>query len=428
MAGTVPVRLAELSVRYRPVTATASEVVYAGDGRHELSVSAVDENAFESAPSAPLEIAVGDAVAPPPVTLTATLDGADAVLSWTESAATDLGYYGVYRDGVEIASALDLADRTYRDGALANGTYLYSIRAFDQVGNASDPSNEVALTVTSPVPEPPTALAVSDPGTGDALDLSWSPPAGGPEVAGYAIERGASSGGPYSRSEKRPGTAYRDRGLSEGVPAFYVVRAVDARGNSSDPSNEASGVPEDRLGPPSILHHPATRRSPLPDHGAAPGAAGGDDRSGSAGDRLPGRSTDRRGDRGSHRRRSSGCRTTDTGSCACLRMGVSRCSMTSGPTCWSISTPARGPAYSVGSMTRPRSGSGTGNGCWSAGPTTPPAKRSWAPSGSRTASSGISSRSIGWTGPCRLRTAGSPPCSASTTASKACSSSISRPA
>jgi len=258
----IPVRLAELSVRYRPVTATASESIYTGDGLHELAVSAVDQYGFESVPSAPLEVPVGDAQAPPAVTLTASVDGADAVLTWTESAATDLRYYVVYRDGEEIDYTYDLTGRTYRDPSLANGTYRYTVRAFDQVGNASDPSNEAVVTVATAVPEAPVALAVADPGTGDALDLTWSPPAGGPEVTGYAIERAAASGGPYDRVGQAPGTTYRDRGLDEGAAYYYVVRAVDALGNAGAPSNEASGVPVDTTGPTAVLHHPAAAGAP----------------------------------------------------------------------------------------------------------------------------------------------------------------------
>ena len=49
-------------------------------------------------------------------------------------------------------------------------------------------------------------------------------------------------------------------GLTNGVTSYFVVRAVDAQGNASAPSNEVSGVPHPAIGwanlqwPPTLTH------------------------------------------------------------------------------------------------------------------------------------------------------------------------------
>jgi hypothetical protein len=62
----------------------------------------------------------------------------DVVLTW-EAATDNIGVsgYGVYRDGVRIATVAAMA-RTFRDVGLTAGTYKYKVDAFDSAGNRSD--------------------------------------------------------------------------------------------------------------------------------------------------------------------------------------------------------------------------------------------------------------------------------------------------
>ncbi len=251
------VRLADLNADTRPLVASPPDTFTLYDGLHEISVSAVNAYGFESDPSAVVDAPVGDAQGPDPVTLAATVQGSDVSLSWTESPATDLRYYLIYRDGEQIGARFDLADRTYVDPGLANGTYRYTVVGVDQVGNHGPASNEAEATVDVALPPAPVALAVTDPGLGDALDLAWSPGAGEPAAVAFRVMRSETAGGPYSAVGETAATSYRDRGLTAGTTYYYVVAGLDAVGNAGDASGEASGTPEDRTGPVAVLHFPA---------------------------------------------------------------------------------------------------------------------------------------------------------------------------
>jgi hypothetical protein len=77
-----------------------------------------------------------------------------------------------------------------------------------------------------------------------AVSLTWAD-GREPDLAGYAVFRSPTSGGPYTRLNAmllaRP--AFTDRSAPAGVPSYYMVRAVDSSGNASAPSAEASAQP-----------------------------------------------------------------------------------------------------------------------------------------------------------------------------------------
>lgn len=78
---------------------------------------------------------------------------------------------------------------------------------------------------------------------GHSVDLTWN--ASTSTVIGYDVYRGLVSGGPYTLLSVSPvmGLAFTDtNSLSAGFTYFYVVTAVDASGNQSVNSNEASAV------------------------------------------------------------------------------------------------------------------------------------------------------------------------------------------
>ncbi|HEV8629228.1 MAG TPA: CARDB domain-containing protein, partial [Thermoanaerobaculia bacterium] len=275
-----PVRLAELRIVHQPIQTATTLTETVPDGLHEYLVTAVNALGFESAPSAAATIAVGDATPPDPVVLTATVSGADVHLAWTASTAPDLQRYDVYRDGARIGQRTDLADRTWRDAARPNGTYRYVVRAVDQVGNTSLPSNEEVVTIAVAAPTPPSGLVVTAVSGGGALDLAWQAPTG-PAPAAYRVFRALAAGGPYQPIGESTTTGFRNSGLTNGTTYYYVVTARDAAGNESGPSNEASGTPRDEAPPPApVLTFPAfhgvprlTRVSPTLVTGfAAPGA------------------------------------------------------------------------------------------------------------------------------------------------------------
>jgi len=70
--------------------------------------------------------------------------------------------------------------------------------------------------------------------------LSWEPTAA---AALYGVFRAEQSGGPYEMAGTSESTTYKDEAVAAGVTYYYVVVAVDAEGNESDPSVEIA-VPD----------------------------------------------------------------------------------------------------------------------------------------------------------------------------------------
>jgi hypothetical protein len=94
----------------------------------------------------------------------------------------------------------------------------------------------------SPPAAPATPTAAAGKGT---VTLTW-PDGKGPDLAGYAVLRSATAGGPYTRLNTPLLLARAtliDRSAAAGAPSYYVVRAVDSSGNESPPSPEVSAQP-----------------------------------------------------------------------------------------------------------------------------------------------------------------------------------------
>jgi hypothetical protein len=73
--------------------------------------------------------------------------------------------------------------------------------------------------------------------TDGGITLRWRS-AGGADIVGYQILRGAQSGGPYIQVGATSATSYVDRGAPGGVGLYYIVRAYNERGELSAPSAE----------------------------------------------------------------------------------------------------------------------------------------------------------------------------------------------
>jgi hypothetical protein len=107
-------------------------------------------------------------------------------------------------------------------------------------------------------PSAPGGLHVTAEGSGQ-VSLAWNGSAG---AAGYDVYRSPLSGGGWVKANGAPltGTSFTDTGLENGRTLYYVVRALDAAGNESGPSNEVSALPHLAIGwanlqwPPSMTH------------------------------------------------------------------------------------------------------------------------------------------------------------------------------
>lgn len=106
-------------------------------------------------------------------------------------------------------------------------------------------------------PDAPAGLAAS--ASSGSVALTWGAVGG---AAAYNVYRSPVSGGGYVKANAAPlsSTSFTDTGLANGVAEYYVVKALDATGNESGASNEASAVPHLTIGwanvqwPPTLNH------------------------------------------------------------------------------------------------------------------------------------------------------------------------------
>jgi len=166
-----------------------------------------------------------------PPTLFVTIKSSSEIdVTW--GAASDnvgvTGYY-VYRNGSQIANVSG-TPTSYKDTGLpANASYLYSVAAYDAVGNVSGQSFSVQGTTLPPDTASPstpinfTAKSIS----ASEIDLSWSASTDNVGVAGYHLYR---SGNQITSTAS---TTFADTGLASSTKYVYYVEAYDAAGNVS---------------------------------------------------------------------------------------------------------------------------------------------------------------------------------------------------
>ncbi len=99
------------------------------------------------------------------------------------------------------------------------------------------------VTVTSNATGSPATITLSGTGvqsTPHTVALSWT--ASTSTVSGYNVYRSTTTGTGYTKVNGSlvPGVTYTDSTVQNGVTYYYVTTAVDANGNESSYSNEAS--------------------------------------------------------------------------------------------------------------------------------------------------------------------------------------------
>ncbi len=173
-----------------------------------------------------------DIVPTAPTNLNANnLTGTTVGLNWTASADNvGVAGYVIYKDGVLVATVTGTFYQV--TGLSSAATYAFIVKAKDEAGNVSDPSNEITVTTFDVIlPTAPTNLLSSNI-TGTTVDLSWTASTDNVGVTGYDIYKD----GIYLATVTE--TVFQVTGLSSAVTYKFTVKAKDAADNISGDSNE----------------------------------------------------------------------------------------------------------------------------------------------------------------------------------------------
>ncbi|MDB6017825.1 MAG: Fibronectin type domain protein [Pedosphaera sp.] len=193
------------------------------------------------------EVSVTPTIALPgtPTGLAAVGTNGAVNLSW--SAAAGAASYNVKRSttsGAEVTIAT-AGTTSYSDSAVVNGTqYFYKISSTNSAGESAN-SSEVSATPNDP-PLAPTGLSAI--AGSNQVSLAWTGSAG---AVSYNVKRSTTSGSGYSTigTTPDPTVAYIDSTAVKFTQYYYVVSAVNAYGESSNSSPEATATPTGAYGP-----------------------------------------------------------------------------------------------------------------------------------------------------------------------------------
>jgi len=132
------------------------------DGEYCLRLSAEDKSENKAETKVGFKI---DTVPPLAPQLAGKIDNkVDAQVTWSRNSESDLAGYNLYRNSQKVNTTLSV-DITYRDPALKEGTYVYSVKAVDLAGNESVASNEISLKIDLSGP----SVRISTPKDGSSI-------------------------------------------------------------------------------------------------------------------------------------------------------------------------------------------------------------------------------------------------------------------
>jgi hypothetical protein len=180
------------------------------------------------------------ATATPPSNLTCVSTGVfSRQLQWQPSPLADS--YRIYHDGPSGGNEFELLDQVAAPATTYDKVWpsLFRHRWYVTAlitSWESGPSNVIDVHCRPAIFFPgPWGLDGENQHSQRVVTLSWEPAAA---AAFYGVFRAQQSGGPYEMAGTTESTTYRDEAVADGVTYYYVVVAVDAEGNESDPSAE----------------------------------------------------------------------------------------------------------------------------------------------------------------------------------------------
>ncbi len=186
-----------------------------------------------------------------PVNLIATAGDGSVVLNWTPNGESDLDSYTIYRSTTATAprtySILEngLNAAQYVDSSAANGTtYYYTVTAVDVNGNESDPSDEVSATPIEDTISPAAPTGLTAKASDGSVSLNWNSN-NEPDLEGYIVYRSETAVGGYTAIATNISlNEYVDGSAANCTTYYYLITAVDAKGNESMKSAGVSAAPQ----------------------------------------------------------------------------------------------------------------------------------------------------------------------------------------
>jgi subtilisin family serine protease len=184
-------------------------------------------------------------VQPPgaPTGLTAVAGDGRVSLSW--SAVSGAKGYRVKRSTTSRSGYVTVASTSgagYIDSGVSNGTSYYYVVTAVNDGGESGNSNEATARPQSVSAGPAAPTGLTAEAGRKKVVLRWSQSAS-PNVTRNRIYRARTSGGPYSLiATVSARTTYTTTSVSRNRTYYYVVTAVNAAGQASPRSNEASAA------------------------------------------------------------------------------------------------------------------------------------------------------------------------------------------
>ncbi|HEY3448288.1 MAG TPA: Ig-like domain-containing protein [Myxococcales bacterium] len=166
---------------------------------------------------------------PPPAPVGVMAAGGAGKISLTWGASSGATGYDVLRSaasGGPYASIGTPVGTSWDDSSVTPGvTYYYVVRATSPAGASANSAQVSASTV----PAAPTGLTAK--AGAHRIGLSWSVTAG---TTGYRVLRSTLPGGPFGQVGTPTANSYLDSGLPDATTYYYVVRAVNVSGESTD--------------------------------------------------------------------------------------------------------------------------------------------------------------------------------------------------
>ncbi|MHA1428379.1 MAG: hypothetical protein ACTSQI_20540, partial [Candidatus Helarchaeota archaeon] len=177
-----------------------------------------------------------DSVAPAAVTILSVspISTGNALnITWTLSSAEDIVGYYLYNSTAmggpyTLTATLSHPINFYIHSGLSDGvTMWYIVSPFDEVPNPGDNSTAVSgIPQDSIPPGQVTGVAVTNLGTGNTLNITWSA-GSATDIQGYIVYRALASAGPYEIAANVPYTTtfFLDTGRIDGTTYYYKISA-----------------------------------------------------------------------------------------------------------------------------------------------------------------------------------------------------------